>query len=161
MWVLSQARFFIDPRKMPESTLTMEAQWDCRVNINQQEQWLIDPLLPYSPLHHHVLLPCPTSPLTAVSFDFRPSIFSANVSKQAPDPLDLDCGSNIALKCISDNIYTSHHSEQTSSFSFDFQSTLRQHFYTQTLNFWNLFSRHKKYNLTLLVWTGNPLPCPY
>lgn len=87
MWVLSQARFFIDPHKMPESTLTVVAQWDCRVNINQQEQWLIDPLLPYSPPHHHVLLPCPTSPLPAMSVDFIPSIFSADVSKLDQKPV--------------------------------------------------------------------------
>lgn len=89
MWVLSQARFFIDPHKMPESTLTVVAQWDCRVNINQQEQWLIDPLLPYSPPHHHVLLPCPTSPLPATSVDFIPCIFSANVSKLDQKPVGM------------------------------------------------------------------------
>lgn len=62
MWVLSQARSFIDPRKMPESKLTVVAQWDCTVNINQQE-WLIDPLLPDSPPSHHAHLqvPCPCS----------------------------------------------------------------------------------------------------
>ncbi len=58
MWVLSQARSVIDPRKMPESTLTMVTQWDCRVNINQQERWLIDPLLPDSPSLLRLIMPC-------------------------------------------------------------------------------------------------------
>lgn len=63
--VLSQARSFIDPRKMPESTLTVVAQWNCRVNINQQERlidWSPATLLSFSPPPHHALLPRPTFP---------------------------------------------------------------------------------------------------
>lgn len=48
-WVLSQARFFIDPCKMPESTLSVEGHWESWVNTNQREWWLIDPFPPDSP----------------------------------------------------------------------------------------------------------------
>lgn len=48
-WVLSQARFSIDPCKMPESTLSVEGHWETWVNTNQREWWLIDPFPPGSP----------------------------------------------------------------------------------------------------------------
>lgn len=61
-WVLSQARSFIDPCKMAESTLTVVAQWDCKVNINQRERWLIDPLLPNSPSLLRLIMPSFNAP---------------------------------------------------------------------------------------------------
>lgn len=111
--MLSQARSFIDPHKMPESTLTVVAQWDCRVNINQQEWWLIVPLLPYSPPSHHVHPPCSTFLVHAASVDFffffpsRHSAVCGNVSNLDQDPINTLCSSHLTLECITDHIRTS------------------------------------------------------
>lgn len=86
-WVLSQARSFIDLRKMPESTLTVVAQWDCKVNINQRERWLIDPLLPNSPSRLSLIVP---------SFYAPPSL-SLQPPQACPDHV-------VSLRMLSDRI---------------------------------------------------------
>lgn len=69
--------------------------------------------------------------LPAVSVDlFRPSIFSANVSKLDQDPVDMDCSSHLALECISDHVHNKPAKSENTSFSLEFglPSTISHHF---------------------------------
>lgn len=108
-WVLSQAHSFIDPCKMAESTVNVVAQWDCKVNINQRERWLIDPLLPNSPSLLRLTMP---------SFNAPPSLSLHCKYNQIGSRRTTDCSSHLTCECISDHVHSKPAKSEGTSSSF-------------------------------------------
>lgn len=95
---------------------------------------MIDPQLPNSPSLLRLIMPsfhAPPCLLPAVSVGlFRPSIFTANVSKLDQDPVDMDCSSHLALECVSGLLHNKPAKSENTSFilRFGLPSTQSQHF---------------------------------